>query len=964
MTNNLNINEEYYEILKKTQEKYGYRSIAIIMVGGFYEMYTGDNENSIVAKVANLLELRITKKSSSEDFHLIKNPYMCGVPLNAIGKYLTKLLKYNFTISVYDQFDSDSIATKRKIRRLVKVLSPGTDIEYCEANSSVLGIYIDSFYCPLNCVKKTNLYFTHIDLATGKCSLNYIFDNSFFDCNFCFETEVRRYIDIVNPNEIVIIGGTLDFLIGGYSMQKSVQHVPLDKNFASRNFVDKFLQKTYPQNPQNSNFDSFSIESLTCLAVVLQFIYEHDMSIISKIQTPAKDFNNASYAYLNYDAIKQLNLYDDFCSAQKENFYFNHSEKDVVPVSSLFNLISKGVSTKMGLRLLKSQLINLEFNPQVLKERYKNIKLISPRENELKKILTPISDLESKYRKFILNKLPPIQWGLLNKTFESIGKLLKFVKSIPEADFGINEEMEQNFHKFYDEYLKTFNLEALNNCENINKINESFLNKGVNPLLDKLSYKVKSIENVFENVTRDINKFIAENCAKARATVRLCSGSKDGYFLETTKRCWESFSGTEWSFKFMYMQKNLKISGDMFRVKPGGGKGHIQLKCDLFDKLENVKIQSIEKMGEISQEFMCHYSSQVSENYDKFFTCLCQSISRIDIAVAGNHLGTKWKYTFPVVADGESSNVKINGMRHPLIERIDPSNEYIPNDITLDNENNVGILLYGLNSTGKSSLLRALGSNIVLAQAGFPVACDYFEFVPYTKIFAKISSQDNLFKGQSTFISEMLILRNILDQVDGRTLVLCDELTAGTEIDSSIGIVASAILKLISNNSNFIFTTHLHGLMEFDNLSKNPKLKVKHFNIDMQNCERNSLPKFSRKLKDGSGNTNYGIEIANSLGMDSSFIKTALDFRARFKGETMDILSRKKSKYNSKIIIDQCTICSSKGDLHVHHINHVEHSDENGMIQGKSFHKNIEHNLMVLCKKCHMDVHANSNERI
>ena len=116
----LNIVEEYYMRLNETQGRYGYRSIVLLMVGGFYEMYTSDNEKSIVARVANLLDWRITKKNGNEEMHKVKNPYMCGVPVAAIGKYITKLLNYNFTIAVYDQFDSDSIATKKKIRKLVK----------------------------------------------------------------------------------------------------------------------------------------------------------------------------------------------------------------------------------------------------------------------------------------------------------------------------------------------------------------------------------------------------------------------------------------------------------------------------------------------------------------------------------------------------------------------------------------------------------------------------------------------------------------------------------------------------------------------------------------------------------------------------------------------------------------------------------------------------------------------------
>ena len=126
-----------------------------------------------------------------------------------------------------------------------------------------------------------------------------------------------------------------------------------------------------------------------------------------------------------------------------------------------------------------------------------------------------------------------------------------------------------------------------------------------------------------------------------------------------------------------------------------------------------------------------------------------------------------------------------------------------------------GSFLYGLNSSGKSSLLRAIGVNVILAQGGLFVAASQFCFNPFTKVLSKISSSDNLFRGQSTFILEMCILKEILSKSDTRSLVLCDELTAGTETLSATGIVASSTIQLLNKKSNAVFTTHLHSIMQF-----------------------------------------------------------------------------------------------------------------------------------------------------
>ena len=100
-------------------------------------------------------------------------------------------------------------------------------------------------------------------------------------------------------------------------------------------------------------------------------------------------------------------------------------------------------------------------------------------------------------------------------------------------------------------------------------------------------------------------------------------------------------------------------------------------------------------------------------------------------------------------------------MRHPIIERINSSSEYVPNDVMIGLEEVSGMLLYGCNAVGKSSLMKAIGLNIILAQAGFFVAAKTFTYHPYKKIFTRISGNDNIFKGHSSFAVEILELNNI-----------------------------------------------------------------------------------------------------------------------------------------------------------------------------------------------------------
>ena len=143
------------------------------------------------------------------------------------------------------------------------------------------------------------------------------------------------------------------------------------------------------------------------------------------------------------------------------------------------------------------------------------------------------------------------------------------------------------------------------------------------------------------------------------------------------------------------------------------------------------------------------------------------------------------------IIDNENSYIDAKKLRHPIIEKI-ISTEYIPHNLELGKKE-IGILLYGLNAAGKSSLMKSVGINVIMAQAGMYVSADSFEFKPYKSIFTRISNNDNLFKGQSTFAVEMSELRGILTRANNSSLVLGDELCSGTETTSAVAIVATGI---------------------------------------------------------------------------------------------------------------------------------------------------------------------------
>jgi DNA mismatch repair protein MutS len=251
--------------------------------------------------------------------------------------------------------------------------------------------------------------------------------------------------------------------------------------------------------------------------------------------------------------------------------------------------------------------------------------------------------------------------------------------------------------------------------------------------------------------------------------------------------------------------------------------------------------------------------------------------------------------------------------------------------------------------------MKSIGLSVVLAQAGFFVPAVELRFGLYDKLFTRIVSQDNLYKGLSTFAVEMMELKNIFNRANERSLVLGDEISQGTETESALAIVSSAILKLISLKSTFIFATHLHQLGSIPQLQSLQNLIFLHLGIKYD--ESNDSLIYNRVLQLGMGDSLYGLEFAKSLHMDKEFLTMAQTIRENLNhggSNIKNLRKQKSSKYNKDLYLSKCALCD-KAVEDVHHI--AEQKDANASGHIDHFHKNHKYNLIPLCKIHHAMVH-------
>ena len=248
-------------------------------------------------------------------------------------------------------------------------------------------------------------------------------------------------------------------------------------------------------------------------------------------------------------------------------------------------------------------------------------------------------------------------------------------------------------------------------------------------------------------------------------------------------------------------------------------------------------------------------------------------VARIDCLQSFATLARQRRYVRPTLDDG--SRIEIKQGRHPVLETLMPvGEEYIPNDIMLDDDNQQIIMITGPNMSGKSALLRQTALIVLMAQMGSFVPAKAAHIGVVDKIFTRVGASDNISQGESTFMVEMLESAGILNNISDRSLVLLDEIGRGTSTYDGISI-AWAMVEYLHNHptarAKTLFATHYHELNEMTNMCP----RVKNYHVSVR--EVNGTIVFLRKLEKGGTEHSFGIHVARLAGMPASIVKRAED---------------------------------------------------------------------------------------
>ncbi len=272
----------------------------------------------------------------------------------------------------------------------------------------------------------------------------------------------------------------------------------------------------------------------------------------------------------------------------------------------------------------------------------------------------------------------------------------------------------------------------------------------------------------------------------------------------------------------------------------------------------------------------------------------CRILARIDVLAGFADLALSNKYCRPTLNDSKVIDIKHG--RHPVIETMmSIGEEYVPNDIFLDAENQQVIILTGPNMAGKSALLRQTALIVLMAQVGSFVPADSAKIGYCDKIFTRVGASDNISRGESTFMVEMLETSMILHNLSSRSLVLLDEIGRGTSTYDGMSI-ARAIVEYIheyGDGAKTLFATHYHELNDLKDIYP----RVKNFHIAVKEVGKNVI--FLRKLVEGGVAHSFGLHVARMAGMPKKVLESAeKTLEALEKGDKQPLKTEKVKPHN------------------------------------------------------------------
>ena len=502
--------------------------------------------------------------------------------------------------------------------------------------------------------------------------------------------------------------------------------------------------------------------------------------------------------------------------------------------NSLFYVLNK-TATPMGARFLKSTLLRPLRNIYNINKRFKTIEYLIANPSFLDTVsglLSNIFDIERITSRLISLRATPKDLIWLKLSLESLPELKAMLLSVPEI---FNDYKLEGFEDLYNLIDK-----AIIDEPPVNIKEGGIIKSGYNSHIDEL----RDIKVTGKSKIAEMEE--AEKKKTGINQLKIGYNKVFGYYFEVSRLNASKMPA-------YFERKQTLANSERFVTEE-------------LRELENKILNAEEKLADIEYAMFSDIRKYASEQADSLRK-LAKIISELDLVISFAHVSMDNNYVMPKIV--EKGNINIVNGRHAVVERKSKS-PFVPNDYCLDNDENRLLIITGPNMSGKSTYLRSCALIAVMAHCGCFVPADMAEIPLLDRIFTRVGASDNLSRGESTFMVEMVETANILQNATRSSLIILDEIGRGTSTFDGISI-AWAVAEYILNHigAKTLFATHYFELTEIGEKGKG----AKNYTVSVE--EWNNEVIFLRKVVKGTADKSYGIYVGKMAGLPSEVIARA-----------------------------------------------------------------------------------------
>ena len=820
-------------------------------MGDFYELFFED-----AIKASEALNIILTSRGK----HLEQKIPMCGVPVHSANNYLLSLIKKGFKVAVCEQLEDPLEAKKRGYKAIVKrdvvrVITPGTLTE-----DSLLEAHENNFLGSLSEIRGS-LALAWVDISTGD-----------FIVTSCNKQNLKTLILRLNLKELLVS----DNLKGEFSDEFNdfnISLTPISNAIFESTGAKKQICGFYGVKTLEG-FGAFSRTELSAINSIISYLELTQKSTLPILKRPLKEVSTNA---LQIDSFTRKNL---------EIIRSLSGEKD----GSLLDTIDKTI-TACGARLLTSRLNNPSSNKTIIIDRLNDLEFFYKKNKDrinLQSELKNILDIERALTRISLNRSNPRDIKAVGNSLQNCDKVYYYLNSIKPPHTLSFDIKPLAGHKVLIKTIEDALREDLSN----NFKDGGFVKTGYNDELDKQ-------RNLRDKGAKLLGSMQQELITLSEvSSLKIKHNNVLGYFIEIPTRHSQKLLSPPLSDVFIHRQTTANS---------------IRFTTTELGKAESNILNATSAALNIELDILNKIQTKILKNSLKILDT-ARIIAIIDVNCALSQTAQENDWCKPTIDDSRDFEI-ING-RHPVVEKaIQKTSEssFIPNCCNLSCEkNNSNIwLITGPNMAGKSTFLRQNALLVILAQMGSYVPAKSAKIGIVDQLFSRIGASDDIAKGHSTFMMEMVETAVILNQATMRSLVILDEIGRGTSTFDGLSIAWATLEYLHEKNlSRGLFATHYHELTV---LSKNLEGLT---NATVKVKEHNDEIIFLYEVGLGIADKSYGVQVAKLAGMPPEVLERAKSVLVELSSDEHSNLGNKDSLLNNLPLFDiglkNQTVYSSK----------------------------------------------------